>query len=89
MVVPNFFALVASILVLFLYFRRDIPIKYEISQLKNPVEAIRDHSMFRRSWAVLAVLLAGYFVSEIVEVPVSLVAGTIAVFFLIIARQSL
>ncbi|KMJ55095.1 arsenical pump membrane protein, partial [Bacillus sp. LL01] len=87
MIVPNFFALGASILVLYLFFRKDIPLKYDMSQLKKPVEAIKDQKLFKLSWYILAVLLVGYFVSEFIHVPVSFVAMPIAIIFYIIFRM--
>src|SRR5699024_1184515 len=39
MVIPNLFSLVATILILLLYFRKSIPRSYEVSQLKKPGEA--------------------------------------------------
>ncbi|MCA0971679.1 arsenic transporter [Halobacillus litoralis] len=88
MIVPNFFSLGASILVLFIFFRKDIPKQYDLSQLKKPKEAIQDHKMFRLSWGVLAVLLIGYFASEPLHIPVSIIAGVVAIFFLMMARRS-
>ncbi len=88
MIVPNLFSLAASILVLFLYFRKNIPKQYDLGQLKKPAEAIRDLKMFRLSWLVLAVLLAGYFISQTWHIPVSIIAGVVALFFLFMGRRS-
>ena len=88
MVVPNLFSILASMLVLYLFFKKDIPGRFDPGVLKKPESAIKDIRIFRLSWFVLAILLIGYFMSESLEIPVSLIAGSIAIIFLAIARNS-
>ncbi|MDN3428222.1 arsenic transporter [Microbacterium sp. APC 3898] len=88
MAVPNLFSIAASMLVLYLYFRKDIPKHFDDSVLKTPASAIKDIKIFRLSWVVLVILLIGYFSSEALNIPVSLIAGAVAIIFLAIARRS-
>lgn len=87
MIVADLFSLLASTLVLYLFFRKDIPKHYDLSQLKKPNEAIKDPRLFRMSWLILGLLLFGYLISGH-GVPVSFVAGIVAILFLLEARRS-
>jgi len=88
MIVPNFFSLAASIAVLYLFFHRSIPKQYNIQYLKKPVEAINDIKLFRLSWVILTILLVAYLLSEFIHVPVSIIAGVVAIVFILAARRS-
>ena len=88
MIVPNLFSLVASILVLLLFFRKSIPKNYEVSDIKRPKDAIKDIKMFRLAWVILSILLIGYFSSEFTGLPVSIIAGITAIFFIVMAQRS-
>ena len=83
----NVVAVLASLVVLFLYFRKSIPQRYDQSQLKPPAAAIRDLNTFRSGWAVLALLLIGFFGLEPLGVPVSVVAAVGAAILLLVAGR--
>ncbi|BFO56983.1 arsenic transporter [Acidovorax sacchari] len=85
MVPVNIAAVLSSLAVLLLAFGRDVPARYEASQLKEPVDAIRDPRTFRAGWVVLGLLLAGFFGLEPLGVPVSAVAAAGAALLLAVA----
>ncbi|OXM85097.1 arsenic transporter [Paenibacillus rigui] len=88
MLVPTFFSVAASLAVLYVYFRKGIPASYPLAQLRNPGDAIKDKVLFAWSWVILGVLMIAYFVSEFLDIPVSLIAGIAAIAFLLAARKS-
>jgi arsenical pump membrane protein len=85
MFLPNLLAIVASIAVLWLFFRKSIPAHIDIKNLATPESAIKNMTMFRLSWWFLGVLLIGYFIGDAYHLPVSLFALGGALIFLAIA----
>ncbi|MBH1929709.1 arsenic transporter [Serratia rubidaea] len=86
MVPVNIAAIIATLVMLHLFFRQDIPARYDVALLKTPRDAIRDLSTFRAGWGVLLLLLVGFFVLEPLGVPVSLVAAVSALVLLLVAK---
>jgi len=83
----NVVSVLATLLVLFLYFRSSIPARYDATQLAAPSKAIRDRATFRAGWGVLGLLLVGFFGLEPLGVPVSAVASVGAAILLAVAAR--
>ena len=86
MIPVNGVAVITSLLVLYGFYRKDIPALYELSAVQNPQSAITDKNTFGMGWVVLALLLVGFFVLEPRGVPISLIAGVGALILLIVAK---
>lgn len=80
-------AIGATLVMLYLFFRKDIPQTYDIGLLKSPKEAIRDLSTFKAGWIVLVLLLVGFFGLNHLGVPVSVVAAVGATILYIVAKK--
>ena len=87
MVPVDLAAIAATLAALLLFFGRDIPSNYDVTQLRVPSEAIRDRATFRAGWVVLALLLAGFFLLEPLGVPVSATAAVGALVLIVIAAR--
>ena len=58
MVPVDLVSIAATLGVLLLFFRRDLPEDYDVGALRAPRDVIRDPATFRAGWIVLALLLA-------------------------------
>ena len=83
----NVASVLASLVMLLLYFRRGIPARYDVAALGAPASAIRDRAVFRAGWVVLVLLLVGFFALEPLGVPVSAVAAAGAALLLAVAAR--
>ncbi|MBF2543489.1 arsenic transporter [Listeria seeligeri] len=86
--IPTIFSLVASILILYFYFRKALPRRYDDSELKKPDSALKDKKMFYISWIILIILVVGYFLSSFLDIPVSFTALIVAFAFLLVGKKS-
>ncbi|HID4131555.1 TPA: arsenic transporter [Pluralibacter gergoviae] len=87
MVPVDLAAIVTTLVMLHLFFRRDIPATYDAALLKTPASVIKDPATFRAGWIVLAVLLAGFFILEPLGIPVSAIAAAAAVILFAVAKM--
>jgi len=87
MFIPNLLSVIASVAVLWLYFRKDIPLNVDVAQLPEPASVIKNKTMFRLSWLFLVLLTVGYFIGDYYRLPVSLFALGGAVVFLLVAAH--
>ena len=87
MFLPNLLSIIASIVVLWIYFRKDIPRHIDVENLASPESAIKNMTMFKLSWWFLALLMVGYFIGDIYNIPVSVFALGGALIFLAIATH--
>jgi len=87
MFLPNMLSIFASIVVLWIYFRKDIPRVIDISKLPEASSVIKNQTMFRFSWIFLALLMGGYFIGDYFHMPVSVFALGGALLFLAIANH--
>lgn len=87
MFLPNLLSIVASIITLWLFFRKSIPLHVNIQKLPSPTSVIKNIALFRLSWWFLGILLFGYFIGDFYKLPISVFALGGALIFLFIATK--
>jgi arsenical pump membrane protein len=87
MAAVNLISVLASLLILWWYFRRDIPRYYDMQGLSAPASVIRDALVFRVGWWVLGGVLVAYFLSQRWQIPTSLITAAGALILLLLAAR--
>jgi arsenical pump membrane protein len=85
MIIPFFVSVFASVVVLFVVLKKDIPKRVDINLLQEPDLVLKDKRLFFLSWIFLALLLGSYFFGEEYKLPISLFALGGAFIFLAIS----
>lgn len=83
----NIVSILATLIMLLWFFRREIPQHYDLAQIKDPREAIRDRATFIAGWWVLGLLLIGFFIIEPMGVPISVISAACALLLFVIAAR--
>lgn len=87
MVPVNLVSLGATLAVLWLYCRREIPSRYDQNRLEAPASAIIDVRVFRAAFPLIAVLLIALFVTAHWHVPFTFIMGAAALVLMAIAGR--
>ena len=86
MFVPYIASTLISIVVLWLFLRKDIPLHVDVSLLKNPDDVLKSKPLFYIAWLFLVLLLGSYFMGDFYHLPISIFALGGALLFLLIAN---
>ncbi|REC94815.1 arsenic transporter [Kushneria indalinina] len=87
MVPVNLVSLAATLLVLWFYYRREVPRHYDRRKLEAPASAIVDSRVFRAAFPLLAVLLIALFVTARWHIPFAFIMGAAALVLMAIAGR--
>ncbi|MCO6740667.1 arsenical efflux pump membrane protein ArsB, partial [Streptomyces sp. CHA15] len=78
----NLVSVVATLGMLWWFYRKEVPPSYSPEVLRRPEQAIRDRPTFIAGWWVLLLLLVGLFALEPLGIPISAVAAACALVLL-------
>lgn len=83
----NIVSVITTLIVLHLFFRKDTKFSYNVISIEEPKDSIIDKMTFKAGWIVLVLLLIGFFTSDYLEIPISVIASIAAVILAIIAYR--
>ena len=87
MFLPNLISIIASIAILWLFFKNSIPKHIDTNLLPPAKSVIKNKTIFIISWFFIAILLISYFIADIYHIPISIFALLGALIFLAIASR--
>jgi len=88
MALPYVVSVTATIIVLLLVLKNDIPKTVDIDLLKDADSVLKNKTLFYFSWAFLGLLLVGYFIGDAYNIPISVFALGGGLLFLLISYLS-
>ncbi|WP_368884322.1 arsenic transporter [Providencia vermicola] len=87
MVFVDIASIIATLVVLHWFYRKDIPQQYDVTKLSKPTLAIKDLKTFKAGCFVLVLLLIGFFVLEPLGLPISAIVAIGALILWVIASK--
>ena len=85
MFTPYVVSTFVSVVILWLFLRKEIPLHVNIALLHNPDDVLKSKPLFYLAWIFIAALMGSYFVGEHYHIPISFIALGGALLFLAIA----
>jgi len=87
MILPFIVSVSITIVVLLLVLKKDIPKTLDIDLLKDADSVLKNKTLFYFSWVFLGLLLAGYFIGDAYNIPISVFALGGGLIFLVISAM--
>ena len=87
MVPVNIVSVLATLVVLWIFYARHIPKHYSMVKLSAPASAIKDTLVFKAAFPLLTLLLVAYFAIESLGIAISLITGAAALLLMAIAGR--
>ncbi|WP_337860316.1 arsenic transporter [Ferroplasma sp.] len=86
MIIPDIVSIIASLSVLYIYYHKSIRDNFELDKTIKPEAFIKDRRIFLMAFPMTLILMALYFLSGFIHIPISFVAMPVALLFYIVAR---
>lgn len=83
----NMVSVAATLVVLWIAYKSDIPATYDTKDLPAPMSAIEDRLVFYSAFPLLFLLLCAYMATETLHLPISVVTGAAALLLMAIAAR--
>ncbi len=86
MIIPDLVSIASTLLVLWLFYRKSIPSRYDLENLEEPKDAIREPFIFRLALPTIVVLIIAYSIGGYYDVPIAFVSMSAALLLLLLTH---
>ncbi|KPV46365.1 MULTISPECIES: arsenical efflux pump membrane protein ArsB [Acidiplasma] len=86
MIIPDLISIIASVAVLYIFYRSELKKNYAANTDIKPEDLIKDKRIFKISFPAILILITLYFISGFIKIPVSFISMPFAAFFYLMAR---
>ena len=86
MILPDLVAIITSLVFMLLYFKNSIPHEYDVKNLGDPKDTIKDPLIFKLAMPTIILLIISYSIGGIYNVPVAFIAVPVVAVLFLVAR---